>query len=218
MNFKLLSLKLSKKITNISFRKYKRLMMVLYKGSGLKVKVSKIKLNKFSGQALKWQTFWNQFESTIHSKESLSDIDKFTYLKGLLTGSAGDCISGLSLTFQNHKEAANFLKERYANPQGNISAHMESLMKLPSVRDINDVTSLQKSYNRVESSIQNLKSVGINPDSYTFLLTPLLTETLLSELRMIVARKFFDEIWNLEDLLNILSKNSMLESVVRQLV
>ena len=202
MNFKFLSLKLSKKITNINFRKYKRLMMILYKDSGLKVKVSKIKLNKFSGQALKWQTFWNQFESTIHSKESLSDIDKFTYLKGLLTGSAGDCISGLSLTFQNHKEAANFLKERYANPQGNISAHMESLMKLPSVRDINDVTSLQKSYNRVESSIQNLKSVGINPDSYTFLLTPLLTETLLSELQMIVARKFFDEIWNLEDLLN----------------
>ena len=52
------------------------------KESNLKVKLPKIESSKFSGQALKWQTFWDQFESAIHSKESLSDIDKFTYLKG----------------------------------------------------------------------------------------------------------------------------------------
>ena len=85
----------------------------------------------------------------IHLKESLSDIDKFTYLSGLLTGSVSDCISELSLTVQNYKEAINILKERYANPQVIISAHMESLVKLPSVRDINNVTSLQKIYDRV---------------------------------------------------------------------
>ena len=45
---------------------------------------------------------------------------------------------------------------------------MESLVKLPAVRDVNNVTSLRKSYDRVESTIQNLKSVGINPDSYGF--------------------------------------------------
>ena len=71
------------------------------KESNLKMKLRKIELSKFSGQALKWETFWNQFESAIHSKESLSDINKFTYWKGLLTGSASDCISGLSLTVQN---------------------------------------------------------------------------------------------------------------------
>ena len=52
------------------------------KESNLRVKLPKIELSKFNGQALKWQTFWDQFESAIHSKESLSDIDKFTYLKG----------------------------------------------------------------------------------------------------------------------------------------
>ena len=41
------------------------------KESNLKVKLSKIELSKFSGQALKRQTFWDQFESAIHSKESL---------------------------------------------------------------------------------------------------------------------------------------------------
>ena len=110
--------------------------------------------------------------------------------------SLSDCISGLSLTVQNYKEAVNILKERYANPQVIISAHMESLVELPAVRDVNNV-SLRKIYDRVASSIRNLKSVGINPDSYGSLLTPLLTEKLPSELRMIIARKFSDEIWNL---------------------
>ena len=60
-----------------------------------------------------------------------------------MTGLATDCISGLSLTVQNYKEAVNIL-ERCANPQVIISAHMESLVKLPAVRDINNVTSLRK--------------------------------------------------------------------------
>ena len=57
-------------------------------------------------------------------------------------------------------------------------------------------------YDRVESSVGNLKSVGIIPDSYGSLPTLLLTEKLPSELRMIIARKFSDEIWNLEELMN----------------
>ena len=104
------------------------------------MKLPKIELSKFSGQVLKWKTFLDQFESGIHSKESLNDIDKFTCLKGLLTGSARDRIFGLSLTVQNYKKAVNILKERYANPQVIISAHMESLVKLPAVRDVNNLT------------------------------------------------------------------------------
>ena len=52
------------------------------KESDLKVKLPKTELSKFSGQVLKWQTFWDQFKYAIHSKESLCDIDKFKYLKG----------------------------------------------------------------------------------------------------------------------------------------
>ena len=79
---------------------------------------------------------------------------------------------------------------------------MKFLVKLPAVRDVNSITSLQKIYDRVESTTRNLKSVGINPDSYGSLLTPLLTKKLPSELAMIIARKFSDEIWNLEELMN----------------
>ena len=72
---------------------------------------------------------------------------------------------------------------------------MGSLMKLPADTDVNNVTSQQKISDPVESSIWNVKSIGIDPDSYGSLLTPLLTEKLPSEVRMIIARKFAHEIW-----------------------
>ena len=115
-------------------------------------------------------------------------------MKGLLTGSASDFISGLSLTVPNYKEAVNILKERCANPKIIIRTHLESLVKLPAVRDVNNVKSLRKIYGRVESSIHNLKSVGNNAGSRGSLLTPLLTEKLPPKLRMIIARRFSGEI------------------------
>ena len=105
------------------------------------------------------------------------------------------------MTIQNYKEPVNILKERYEILQVIISAHMEFLVKSPA-RDVSSITSLQKIYDQVESTIRNLKSVGINPDSHGSLLTRLLNKKLPSELAMIIARKFSDEIWNLEELMN----------------
>ena len=54
----------------------------------------------------------------------LTAIEKFTYLKGQLEGSAADCIQGFSLTSKNYEEAKQILEERFGNPQIIISAHM----------------------------------------------------------------------------------------------
>ena len=46
-----------------------------------KVKSPELKIPKFNGNILKWHEFWDQFESSIHSREHISKIDKFNYLK-----------------------------------------------------------------------------------------------------------------------------------------
>ena len=56
-------------------------------------------------------------------------------------------------------------------------------------------------YDKVESSVRNLQTLGIQPLSYGSLLTPLLTEKLPDDLKLIISRKFKNKIWNLEDLL-----------------
>ena len=65
----------------------------------------------FKGQPLKWRGFWDQFEVAIHQNDSLSDINKFNYLKRFLTGKALSSILGLALTSDNYKEAVDILKK-----------------------------------------------------------------------------------------------------------
>ena len=46
------------------------------------VKLPKIKIKIFDGDAIHWQAFIEAFHATINVRTDLSDIEKFTYLKG----------------------------------------------------------------------------------------------------------------------------------------
>ena len=44
-------------------------------------KLPKLEIPKFSGDLLQWNTFWQLFETNIHTKTDLSDVTKFSYLR-----------------------------------------------------------------------------------------------------------------------------------------
>ena len=44
---------------------------------------------------MNWQTFWDQFQSSIDSQENITDIDKFRYLRHLLYDSGRETFWGL---------------------------------------------------------------------------------------------------------------------------
>ena len=50
----------------------------------VKAKLPKLEVKKFSGRLQDWQEFWDSFQSSIDGNESLSAVDKFSYLKNLL--------------------------------------------------------------------------------------------------------------------------------------
>ena len=50
----------------------------------VKAKLPKLEVKKFSGKLQDWQEFWDSFQSSIDGNESLSAVDKFSYLKSLL--------------------------------------------------------------------------------------------------------------------------------------
>ena len=52
-----------------------------------KLKLPKYELVKFDGDPLKWQEFWDQFKISIDSNESISEVERFSYLKRYLDGS-----------------------------------------------------------------------------------------------------------------------------------
>ena len=43
-------------------------------------KFAKLVISPFDGNTLNWTTFWDQFESSTHSKRGISNLHKFSYL------------------------------------------------------------------------------------------------------------------------------------------
>ena len=63
----------------------------------LRNRLLKLSLPKFTGDVTKWNTFWDSFQSAVHRKEGISNIDKFNYLNSALEGVAARTIHGLTL-------------------------------------------------------------------------------------------------------------------------
>jgi len=61
-------------------------------------KLPKIHLKLFTGNYKEWPAFKNIFESTIHSKQNLTAIQKLHYLKTNFTGQAADWIPHMPIT------------------------------------------------------------------------------------------------------------------------
>ena len=70
--------------------------------SKIGVKLPKIAVKKFNGDPTAWVQFKEIFVETVHKKEGLSAVEKFSYLKGYLSGPAEKCIEGISLTNENY--------------------------------------------------------------------------------------------------------------------
>ena len=93
----------------------------------LNTKLPRLEFPVFKGNPLEWQSFYDQFNISIHQNKTLSDIDRFNYLRRYLAGQDLATISGLTLNSEYYKEALDILIDRYGNPQVLVSAHMETL-------------------------------------------------------------------------------------------
>ena len=64
---------------------------------------------EFDGEIAEWQTFWESNESTVHLNATLSDVQKFTYLRSVIHGSASSAIAGFPLTDSNYSNVIDLL-------------------------------------------------------------------------------------------------------------
>ena len=170
------------------------------------VKLPKLELKKFDGDHSKWISFWDTFEASVHKNESLSAIDKFNYLISRLERSAAEAISGLTLTASNYEEAIEILKGRFGNKQQIINRHMEILLNLDTVTSHQNMRSLRKLHDTVESNVRSLKSLGVPRESYGGLLSSILMNKLPQEFRLVITREMGNDDWQLDQLLTIFKR------------
>ena len=173
--------------------------------SGTKPRLPKLILPTFKGDVTRWVTFWDSYKSAIHNNSQLTKIDKFNYLHSLLDGQAAHAIKGLTLTEANYDSAVELLQQRFGKPQQIITAHMDELIKIPNCT-CERPHSLRSVYDQITVHTRGLSAMGINSDRYGSLLIPMIMSKLPSEIRLRVARESTDELWKIDELMDVVKK------------
>ena len=88
---------------------------------------------------------------------------------------------------------------------------MDSLLKLPSLFNYNDIRKLRQLYDTIEVHVRGLQSLDISSETYGMLLVPVLLSKIPEEIRLIIGRKVKDDTWDLDTLTTNLKEEIDLE-------
>lgn len=103
--------------------------------SGQSVPLFKIQdIEIYSGDPLKWQSFWDSFCHAVQEVAYLNKCPKFTYLKGFLSRAARKAIEGWSTTNLNYDAAILHLQNRFGAAESQKQALWARLLKLGKVK------------------------------------------------------------------------------------
>ncbi|XP_046854266.1 uncharacterized protein LOC124447403 [Xenia sp. Carnegie-2017] len=173
-------------------------------GARCRVKLPKLEVKKFSGKIQDWREFWDSFESSIHNNDGLSEVDKFTYLRGLVEEPAKSAISGFALTSINYAEALKVLERRYGSKVMVQRAHVNDLMNLKPVYNESDTTRLRKFFDAVETNYRGLEALGVKEETYCEIVVPNLLTKIPNSLKLTITRGRDYLEWGMKDFVDAL--------------
>ena len=110
------------------------------------MKLPKLELPSFYGDVLKFSSYWDQFRCAVHENKELSSVQKFTYLRSTLKGTALKTIDGFEVTAANYNHAIQAILHRYGRKRITVSSLVKSIIKIElqeklnaaSLRDLHD--------------------------------------------------------------------------------
>ncbi|KYM98425.1 hypothetical protein ALC62_10865 [Cyphomyrmex costatus] len=129
------------------------------------LKLPKIDLPSFSGSYEEWYPFHDTFQSLIHRDRSITEIQKFHYLKAALKGKAAELIQSLEMSADNYEQAWQMLIKRYDNKRLIIQKHLRALFELSTISKEN-FAALRQLVDEVLKHTRALKAMGRPIDSW----------------------------------------------------
>ena len=138
----------------------------------------------FGGDIMKWTQFWDLFERNIDKNTTLSDVNKFQYMKGLLSGQAANVIAHLLITEDNYRSAVAALKQRYGHPSLLKGSHacIAALKAVEPVYNVKDLNKLRKLFDDVTTHFKVLSVLRVESENYLMAIMPDLMEKLPREI------------------------------------
>lgn len=123
------------------------------------VKLPKIDLPKFDGRLENWVTFKDAFQTMIHSRTALGNIEKLNYLKLSLTGKAAIAIGAFTISEDNYEAAWNHLIEIYDNKRALVLRHASLLRDTPAMPN-DSSEAVRDLANYMQLHIRSLEALG----------------------------------------------------------
>jgi len=123
------------------------------------VKLPIIKLPTFNGNMEEWKRYADTFKTLIHDSD-LSNVQKYQYLVGSLSGPAAKVIESIEISEQNYTIAWELLKGRYEDERAIRKRHIQCLFELPRVHR-ESVNAIRELIDHVQRHIRVLKSMKL---------------------------------------------------------
>ncbi|KYN07072.1 hypothetical protein ALC62_01968 [Cyphomyrmex costatus] len=145
------------------------------------LKLPKIELRKFGGEIKDWLSFWSTFRK-IHEDATLSREDKFHYLlqSTVKDSRAFEVVNSFPPTADNYEKAVESLKSRFGKKDLLIEFYVRELLKLVLNKSKN--ISLISIYDKLETHLRALESLGVTTDMCAAMLFPLVESSLPEEI------------------------------------
>lgn len=134
------------------------------------VRLPPINVPTFSGEPEQWITFQNIFENSIHKNESISNVEKFTYLLSCLANEPLSLIKSLPINNTNYVIAWQTLVNRYHNTRLLVTLHTNNILDLPQLQKPN-TKQLREFVAVFNENSQALSSLGHNIANENLILT-----------------------------------------------
>lgn len=149
-----------------------------------KLHLPKIEIKRFGGEIKDWLSFWSQFKR-IHEDNEIEAEDKFQYLiQAMIVGSkARDVIESFPATAKNYEKAIDVLKKRFGREELLIEHYVRELISLV-IRNTNSgkgKINVYQLYDKLESHLRALESIGMTRDKYAAMLFPLVESCIPEE-------------------------------------
>ena len=184
--------------------------------SKAKARLPKLEVRKFNGKVQEWQEFWDAFESAIDQNESLTAVDKFAYLRSLVTEPARSTIAGFSLTEVNYAAAVDVLKKKYGKETAIQRAHVNDLLNLAPVFSDKDTTRLRKLYDICSAHFRGLRALGVDKTTFAAVVVPAVLQKMPEAFRLTITRGADFLNWTMEELLSAFLKELELREITDQ--
>ena len=170
------------------------------------VRLPKINMMPFDGDIMLWTQFWDLFERYI-DKHTLSDVNKFQYMKGLLSGQAANVIAQLLITEENYRPAVDALKQSNGHSSLLKRSHIAALKAVEPVYNFKDLNKLHKRFDDVDTHFKALSVLGVESENYSMAIMPDLMKKLPREIVISIKRlkdihhewtvaEFLEAFWN----------------------